>query len=84
MSHFYGSMTGSRGEATRCGTPNSGISGHLRGWDIGCRVDVAVDSDGNDVVRVYATTGSGRSGNDVLIAEYTREDYDSGTIQTED
>lgn len=58
MAHFYGSMQGSRGEATRMGTKNSGITAHIRGWDIGANVDVRTDSNGNDVVTVFLTHGS--------------------------
>ena len=38
MSHFYASIQGSRGEATRCGAKNSGIAGHIRGWSSGVYV----------------------------------------------
>ena len=39
MSKFYGSITGSaKHAATRCGTKNSGIESHTRGWDQGVRV----------------------------------------------
>lgn len=38
MSHFYGDLTGSRGSATRCGTPTSGITAHPRGWNLGVKV----------------------------------------------
>ena len=57
MSRFYASIQGSRGEATRMGTPKSGISGHIRGWANGISVR-GFDSDGEDVFRVYATSGS--------------------------
>ena len=32
MSHFYGTLQGSRGEATRCGTKNSGLTTCAAGW----------------------------------------------------
>ena len=39
MSKFYGSITGSaKTAATRCGSKNSGIESHTRGWDQGVRV----------------------------------------------
>ena len=40
MSRFYGSMQGSRGEVTRCGTKNSGIHARVRGWNIGIVAEV--------------------------------------------
>lgn len=39
MSRFYGSLRGGRGEATREGHAATGINGHIRGWDLGVRVD---------------------------------------------
>ena len=33
MSHFYGTLQGSRGEATRCGTKRSGIEATAASWD---------------------------------------------------
>lgn len=57
MSRFYGDLQGSRGQAARCGTPNSGISSHVRGWDIGIRVDVTADGP-TDKVNVSLTGGS--------------------------
>ena len=57
MSHFYGSMKGSRGEVTRCGDTKSGISAHLRGWNVGVRV-VCFHEDGVDMIQVYRTCGS--------------------------
>ena len=72
MSHFYGSIEGGRGTATKGGTKASGISGHIRGWSVGARVDVN-HRDGVDVVTVYATSGSGGGGHDVLILEFTAD-----------
>jgi hypothetical protein len=62
MSHFYADIQGSRGEATRCGTKSSGMSGHIRGWNVGVRVIIDYDENlGEDVVAVYATGGSNGS-----------------------
>ena len=59
MSHFYGDIRGNRGEATRGGSKDSGIDGHIRGWKSGAKVNCYVDNDGNDVVEVVATNGLG-------------------------
>ena len=67
MAHFYASMQGSRGEATRVGTKSSGLTAHIRGWDIGARVELS-HRDGRDYVRIYRTGGS-NGGSDQLIAE---------------
>ena len=58
MARFYGCIQGNRGVATRMGTPKSGFGAHIRGWNIGVRVECCVDSDGNDVIVVTETGGS--------------------------
>lgn len=64
MSRFYASIQGSRGEATRQGTPNSGIGGHIRGWHSGIQVVGSKGelSDDIDTFYVYATAGSNAGG----------------------
>ena len=52
MSHFYGTIQGARGEATRTGTKNSGMVTHAAGWGGAIRVDVYQDENGNDMFRV--------------------------------
>ena len=59
MSRFYGSIEGRRqNPATCCGTVQSGLSAHIRGWNIGVSVEMDVDDQGNDVVKVFQTGGS--------------------------
>lgn len=58
MSRFYASIQGNSGEATRCGASN--ITGHVRGWHLGVRVDgdkLASNPD-SDCFVIYATSGS--------------------------
>lgn len=57
MSRFYAEIQGNGGSATRMGTKDSGIKGHIRGWHLGARVDVD-NVDGEDVVEIQATGGS--------------------------
>lgn len=75
MSRFYGSLQGNRGEATRCGGAESGVSCHVRGWDIGIEVRGYVNEDGQDEFRVFITGGSnGRTVNKLALevsAEHT-------------
>jgi hypothetical protein len=40
MSHFYGTLAGCRGEATRCGSKESGITTHAASWDGAVRARV--------------------------------------------
>lgn len=58
MSRFYASIQGNRGEATRGGSKDSGIYGHIRGWHIGARVDVDAIGTTRDEVTVQITGGS--------------------------
>jgi len=77
MSRFYASIQGSRGEATRQGTPNSGIIGHIQGWGSGVRVEgregtlnkTGILNKKIDVFYVYATTGSTGSGPEVFLGK---------------
>lgn len=73
MSRFYGSIQGNRGEATRQGSKDSGITGHIRGWNVGARVECYVNAEGKDCVCVYKTGGSNRSTSDELIAEFSAD-----------
>ncbi len=72
MSKFYGDLQGSRGEATRCGTKQSGIRSHVRGWHVGIRATVD-DRLAGDTVHVYATSGSSNNGTsyDGFLIAYT-------------
>lgn len=59
MSHFYASIQGGKGMATRQGTKNSGIEGHIMGWRIGARVLCTYDPETDlDICKVFATGGS--------------------------
>lgn len=69
MSHFYASIEGSRGEATRQGGKESGIEAHARGWNLGGKV-VMSHEDGRDVCRVYRTGGSNDRTVHKLVAEF--------------
>ena len=59
MARFYASIQGNKGEATRMGTASSGITGHIRGWNVGAHVDCRpnVDTD-RDVVEIGLSGGS--------------------------
>lgn len=59
MAHFYASIQGNRSGRTAMGTKNSGIEGHVRGWNIGGRVYVSYnEATGQDEVTIYITGGS--------------------------
>ena len=68
MSHFYGTLEGSRGEATRCGTKDSGITTHAAGWNGAIRVNV-YERDGVDYYRVTLQPWHNSGGQHVTLAE---------------
>ena len=75
---FYASIQGNRGEATRMGGKESGIRGHIRGWEVGARVYAYVNGKGEDEVRIYLTSGSNSRKVDKLIGTYSAKDLDNG------
>ena len=75
MAHFYGSMQGSRGEATRCGTKGSGMSAHVRSWTHGIEACIGSDANGND--RVYLSVTSGSNGRTSQMIRIDADEMDS-------
>lgn len=74
MSHFYADIQGNRGQATRQGTKNSGIEGHIRGWNVGAKVECYYDDELDmDFVRIYLTSGSNNQ-HKRLIGVYSKDD----------
>lgn len=51
MSHFYGTLKGSRGKATRCGTKNSGMNVVAASWEGAVEVEMYRQQD-MDCVRI--------------------------------
>ena len=61
MSRFYGSLTGqAKSTATRQGSTNSGVSAHVRGWDIGIGSEVSECPQCNEgiLLQAWITGGS--------------------------
>jgi hypothetical protein len=73
MAQFYASIQGNRGEATRVGTKDSGLFGHIRGWYVGAQVEM-VHINGKDVCRIYLTGGSTGRKEKRLLGCFTRDD----------
>ncbi len=69
MSHFYGVLRGSRGEATRCGTESSGINVTAAGWRGAIHVEVWYSAAGKDMYRVYLNPWHGSGGKSQVLAE---------------
>lgn len=56
MSALYASVQGERGTATKCG--RKFLSAHIRGWDLGIRIEARHDENGRDTFAVFQTSGS--------------------------
>ena len=67
MSHFYGTLEGNRGEATRCGTKSSGLITEAAGWQGAIRVTV-YHTDDRDMFRVELIPWQGSAGKHVTLA----------------
>jgi len=57
MAQFYAEIQGNRGKASRMGTKSSGMWCHIRGWDVGIRIDLE-HVNGRDRLTVSRTGGS--------------------------
>ena len=69
MSHFYGTLQGSRGEATRCRTKRSGVETIAASWD-GCIKTIVCynEETGNNEFVVLQKPWQGR-GEDKILAK---------------
>jgi len=56
------------------GGKDSGINGHVRGWSVGCRVQM-VHRGGEDVCHVYLTGGSNGC-SERFLGAFRREDIE--------
>lgn len=75
MAHFYGSMSGSRGETTRMGTKGSGLQAHVRGWDVGVVAQMYHDErTGKDLVILTLTSGSNGRKQGKRIGTFSADD----------
>lgn len=69
MAQFRAIIRGTRGEASRLGSKQSGIIAHVDGWHTGATVRIS-HVDGRDRVSVYRTGGSNRGTSEVLVAQW--------------
>lgn len=77
MAQFYASIQGNRGQATRMGTKKSGMSGHIRGWNIGCRVYMHYNEETKqDECTVSITSGSKGNGGFYDVGTFTAVDLE--------
>jgi len=75
MAHFIGYVHGSRGEASRLGTKDSGITAKANGWDIGAETSIRYDEKIDmDIVTVYLTAGSNHRDAAQYLGQFVRTD----------
>jgi hypothetical protein len=82
MAHFYGSVQGSRGAASRLGGRQAGIRTVAKGWQFG--VDVYLYHDektGRDFAHVYQTKGSANPS--ATVQEFVLRAREDGTPETD-
>ncbi len=70
VARFYGEVDGGRSCASRTGSKSAGMSGHIRGSNVGARVRCYVNVDGQDVIEVYRTGGSNGNGCDQFVGAF--------------
>tara|TARA_Y100000310_G_scaffold108845_1_gene107224 strand:+ start:285 stop:503 length:219 start_codon:yes stop_codon:yes gene_type:complete len=70
MAQFMGELEGNRGMASRLGTKSSGLWGHLRGWNVGVKVDLSHTEEG-DKITIWKTGGSNSPSTTELLVELT-------------
>ena len=77
MAQFKADIKGSRGSVSRLGGKASGITGHIRGWESGIRIEGHHDEDLGDIFMVYQTSGSGFRAKDVLVGKLISGSFQS-------
>ena len=68
MAHFYGTLQGNRGLATRRGDKNSGVRTNAAGWGGSIQVNV-YEEDGVDKFQVWLTPWQGCGGASIELAK---------------
>ena len=69
MAHFYGTLDGTRGQATRCGTKISGLTTRAASWDGSIVTEIWYDRElGCNRFKVSQTPWNGNGINETLTA----------------
>lgn len=66
MAHFYGTLQGSRGTATRLGTEKSGMQVSAQSWDGSVIVKLWQNSNDETWCTIYYAEGSSSGGEHIL------------------
>lgn len=67
MSHFYGTLKGQRGEATRTGSKQSGLTTTAASWAGAIEVELYTDEQGRDCYRVVQKPWQGKGVSQPLV-----------------
>jgi len=76
MAHFYGTVRGMSGLASRLGSKYSGLRTSANGWGIGVDVQL-IEENGEDTCIVWLTSGSGGVRKQKYIGSFTAADLTS-------
>ncbi len=60
LAHFYAKIQGNRGEATRTGTKNSGITADIASWSGSVHVELWKHDNGKDYATVWLRRWQGK------------------------
>jgi hypothetical protein len=84
MSHFYGKVMGSRGEATRCGDATSGLEATAAGWQGAVTVKVWQNPAGEDyfIVSLHPWKGSGGKTVTLSMGRLNSDDTAQPSVQS--
>lgn len=84
MAQYYADIQGNRGQATRMGTKNSGLGGHIRGWNIGARVWMGYNEETEqDECTVSITSGS-NGGRFRDLGTFTATDLEAEPVEVKE
>jgi hypothetical protein len=78
MAHFYGTVQGNRGEATRLGTRDSGMDTTAASWAGAIAVSLYVDEQGRDCYRISQRTHHGKGCSEPIACGVLGVPYDAG------
>ena len=70
MATFYGSLKGSRGETTRCGTHNSGIRSSVQSWEGSVVSELSYNEKDELMVTIKVSTGSSSCGTQIFYGTF--------------
>ena len=75
MTHFCATVSTDKSKNDKTACAHRSLTAHIRGWDIGARIELSIDpATGKDTVTVYRTGGSNGGSCGVQIAQFTKDD----------